>query len=230
MFRVPFILSCFVTSFPNSFLCIYCDKVLQLQLLFYFYTLMISLLLAMILPSSPIFFNSSICFLNSRTLVLFITFPAGTPLSDLISYRSLLGALQHLTFNIPDVTFVVHQKFQFIHLLVDVHLIVIKCIFCYLQVTNLPLIDHGILFSFVPLITHSICLLMFIGLVRFWIVALHQALLFFLVKNRLLGLRRSNQSYNEAEYYYLVMTVYKLCWLLIILIELGIFFHHVLRL
>ena len=68
----------FVTSFANSFLCIYCDKVLQLQLSFYFYTLMISLLLAMILPSSPIFFNSSICFLNSRTLVLFITSLDGT--------------------------------------------------------------------------------------------------------------------------------------------------------
>ena len=157
-------------------LCDFICKLLSLYLLrqgssvaiaFLLLTLMISLLLAMILPSSPIFFNSSICFLNSRTLVLFITFPAGTPLSDLISYRSLLGALQHLTFNIPDVTFVVHQKFQFIHLLVDVHLIVIKCIFCYLQVTNLPLIDHGNLFSFVPLITHSICLHMFIGLVRF---------------------------------------------------------------
>lgn len=72
---------------------------------------------------------------------------------------------------------------------------------------------------------------MFIGRVRLWIVAPNQALLFFLVTNRLLGLQSSNQSYNiEAEYYYLVMTIDKLCWLLIILIELGIFLHHVLRL
>ena len=61
--------------------------------------------------------------------------PLSIPLVDPHSYRSLVGALQYLTFTCPDLLFVVNQVCQFMTNPTDVHLQAAKRILRYLKVT-----------------------------------------------------------------------------------------------
>ena len=57
----------------------------------------------------------------------------GQHLFDLTPFRSLVGALQYLTFTRPDLSFVVNQVCQFMHNPTDVHLTAAKRILRYLR-------------------------------------------------------------------------------------------------
>ena len=61
--------------------------------------------------------------------------PLSIPLVDPHSYRSLVGALQYLTFIHPDLLFVVNQVCQFMTNPTDVHLQAAKRILRHLKVT-----------------------------------------------------------------------------------------------
>ena len=65
----------------------------------------------------------------------------GAPVSDPTQYRSLVGALQYLTFTRPDISYAVQQVCLHIHDPRDVHLSAVKRILRYLQGT----IGHGLL-------------------------------------------------------------------------------------
>ena len=65
---------------------------------------------------------------------------SSTPFEDPTLYRSLAGALQYLTFTIPDITYAVQQVCLFMHDLKDEHMYALKCILSYIQGT----IDHGL--------------------------------------------------------------------------------------
>lgn len=58
---------------------------------------------------------------------------AGEPLFDHTLYRSLVGALQYLTFMRPNIVFSVNTVCQFMHSPTDFHFSLVKCIMCYLQ-------------------------------------------------------------------------------------------------
>ncbi|KAM2894772.1 hypothetical protein FF1_009974 [Malus domestica] len=58
-------------------------------------------------------------------------------------YRSIVGALQYLTFPRPDIAFTVNQCCQFMHSLMDSHVVAVKRILRYLNGT----IDYGIQFQ-----------------------------------------------------------------------------------
>uniref|UniRef100_A0A2N9FGX9 Reverse transcriptase Ty1/copia-type domain-containing protein n=1 Tax=Fagus sylvatica TaxID=28930 RepID=A0A2N9FGX9_FAGSY len=66
----------------------------------------------------------------------------GHPLSDPTSFRSLVGALQYLTFTRPDLSFAVNQVCQFMHKPTDAHLMAAKRILRYLRGT----LHRGLLF------------------------------------------------------------------------------------
>ena len=59
----------------------------------------------------------------------------GSPLSDPTPYRSIVGALQYLTFTRPDITYAVNHVCQFMHCPTDVHYAAVKRILCYLNGT-----------------------------------------------------------------------------------------------
>jgi hypothetical protein len=67
----------------------------------------------------------------------------GTPLPNPTHFRSLVGALQYLTFTRPDLSFAVNQVCQFMHSPTDTHLVAAKRILRYLKGT----LTHGLLFS-----------------------------------------------------------------------------------
>uniref|UniRef100_A0A2N9IFB3 AP2/ERF domain-containing protein n=1 Tax=Fagus sylvatica TaxID=28930 RepID=A0A2N9IFB3_FAGSY len=66
----------------------------------------------------------------------------GHPFSDPTSFRSLVGALQYLTFTRPDLSFAVNQVCQFMHKPTDAHLMAAKRILRYLRGT----LHRGLLF------------------------------------------------------------------------------------
>ena len=66
----------------------------------------------------------------ARTL---LSLTDGELLAGPIEYQSMVGALQYLTMTHPDIAYMVHGFFQFIHALHITHLHAIKCIFRYLQ-------------------------------------------------------------------------------------------------
>uniref|UniRef100_A0A2N9HT16 Reverse transcriptase Ty1/copia-type domain-containing protein n=1 Tax=Fagus sylvatica TaxID=28930 RepID=A0A2N9HT16_FAGSY len=57
----------------------------------------------------------------------------GQPLTDVHAYRSLVDALHYLTFTIPDISFAVHQVYQFITAPTDIHFTTAKCILRYIR-------------------------------------------------------------------------------------------------
>ena len=59
----------------------------------------------------------------------------GMPFDDPSLYRSIVGALQYLTFTRPDVAFSVHQVCQFMQNPMQVHFVVVKRILRYLKGT-----------------------------------------------------------------------------------------------
>ncbi|KAI5346241.1 hypothetical protein L3X38_014120 [Prunus dulcis] len=67
----------------------------------------------------------------------------GKPYSHLEQYRSIVGALQYLTFTRPDIAFSVNQACQFMHNPMESHVVAVKRILRYLKST----IDFGIWLS-----------------------------------------------------------------------------------
>ncbi|XP_020271922.1 uncharacterized protein LOC109847086 [Asparagus officinalis] len=64
----------------------------------------------------------------------------GELLADPSVYRSMIGALKYLTITRPDIAFVVHVVFQFIHAPCTTHLLAVERVYRYLQGTS----DHGL--------------------------------------------------------------------------------------
>ena len=60
----------------------------------------------------------------------------GSVLPDPHVYRNLVGSLHYLTFTRPDLSFVVHQVYQFMSFPIDAHLVTAKCILRYLVGTQ----------------------------------------------------------------------------------------------
>jgi len=60
--------------------------------------------------------------------------------ADPADYRSLVGALQYLTFTKPDIAYAVQQVCLYMHDPREVHLVAAKLILRYLQGT----LDHGL--------------------------------------------------------------------------------------
>ena len=71
----------------------------------------------------------------------------GVALSDPSKFRSMVGALQYLTFTRPDLAFSVHQLCQFMSCPTTVHLEAAKRILRYIKGT----LSHGISFTPGPL-------------------------------------------------------------------------------
>jgi hypothetical protein len=71
-----------------------------------------------------------------------LTQTQGTPLPNPTHFRSLVGALQYLTFTRLYLSFAVNQVCQFMHSPTDTHLVVAKRILRYLKGT----LTHGLLF------------------------------------------------------------------------------------
>jgi len=65
----------------------------------------------------------------------------GSPLADPTDYRSLVGALQYLTFTRPDIAYAVQQVCLYMHSPREIHLVAAKRILRYLQGT----VDHGLI-------------------------------------------------------------------------------------
>ncbi|KAM1393866.1 hypothetical protein ACFX2F_029972 [Malus domestica] len=59
----------------------------------------------------------------------------GQPFNNPALYRSIVGALQYLTFTRPDIAFAVHQVCQFMHKPMESHYIAVKMILRYLKCT-----------------------------------------------------------------------------------------------
>ncbi|KAM2043239.1 hypothetical protein ACFXTI_036536 [Malus domestica] len=66
----------------------------------------------------------------------------GEPLSDIIKFRSVVGALQYLLFTRSDIVFAVHHVCQFRHKPTTTHWVAVKRIIRYLKATP----SHGIIY------------------------------------------------------------------------------------
>ncbi|CAN6580831.1 unnamed protein product [Malus baccata var. baccata] len=75
----------------------------------------------------------------------------GTPFHNPALYRSVVGALQYLTFTKPDIAFSVHQVCQFMHCPMKSHFLAVKRILRYLKGT----MDYGVQFSKGDLCLHA---------------------------------------------------------------------------
>lgn len=69
-----------------------------------------------------------------------LTLLDGELLVDPTEYRSMVGALQYLTMTRPDIVYIIHIVFQFMHVSRTTHLHAVKRIFRYLHGTA----DHGL--------------------------------------------------------------------------------------
>lgn len=67
----------------------------------------------------------------------------GVPYNNPALYRSVVGALQHLTFTRPDISFAVHQVCQFMHNPMESHFTAVKWILRYLKGTSNLGIHYG---------------------------------------------------------------------------------------
>ena len=67
----------------------------------------------------------------------------GKPFNNPALYRSIVGALQYLTFTRPDIAFSVHQVCQFMHCPMESHFVAVKRILRYLQGTQDYCIQFG---------------------------------------------------------------------------------------
>ena len=149
----------------------------------------------------------------------------GVPLSDPTEYRSMVGALQYLTFTRPDLAFSVHQLCQFMSHPTSTHLEAAKRVFRYIRGT----LSFGISFTPGPLSITAFSdadwagdpsdrrsttgLLVFLGPNPISWSAKKQSTV--------------SRSSTEAEYRALATTTAELSWLRIMFKELRIFLHHI---
>ncbi|XP_021834587.1 uncharacterized protein LOC110774362 [Prunus avium] len=75
----------------------------------------------------------------------------GTLLSDPSLYRSVVGALQYLTFTRPDLSYAVNSVCQYMTAPTEIHWLLVKRILRYIQGT----LDHGLKFSSGPWQLHA---------------------------------------------------------------------------
>ena len=92
-------------------------------------------------------YNNAGLFLQQKTYAMEILQRANMsecnscpPMSDPTLYRSLAGALQYLTFTIPDIAFAVQQVCLFMHALLESHYNALKLILRYIKGT----LDHSL--------------------------------------------------------------------------------------
>lgn len=83
-----------------------------------------------------------------------MTTDQGTPLKDPTLYRSIVGALQYLTFSRPDIAYAVNTVCQFMTSPTDVHFTAVKRILRYLQGT----LQKGLFFSSTGASKNSVCI------------------------------------------------------------------------
>uniref|UniRef100_A0A2N9E312 Integrase catalytic domain-containing protein n=1 Tax=Fagus sylvatica TaxID=28930 RepID=A0A2N9E312_FAGSY len=119
-------------------------------------------------------------------------------LSDPFSYRSLVGALQYLTFTRPDLSFAINSLCQHMHQPTTSHLVAAKRVLRYIRGT----ISHGILFQPGPL-----------RLTAF-------------TDSDWAGNPVDRRSSTEAEYRALAVGAAELTWIRMLLRDLGIFISH----
>ncbi len=62
-----------------------------------------------------------------------LTKHTGIPLPDATAFRSLVGALQYMTFTRPDFSYTDNSLCQFMHAPTDIHLTAAKCVLRYLH-------------------------------------------------------------------------------------------------
>ena len=167
------------------------------------------------MPSQP-----SPCYPSTRLVP-----SEGVPLSDPTEYRSMVRALQYLTFTRPDLAFNVHQLCQFMSHPTSTHLEAAKRVFRYIRGT----LSFGISFTLGPLSITA-----FLG--ADWVGdpfdrCSTTGLLVFLGPNPISWSAKKqstvSRSSTEAEYYALATTVVELSWLRILFKELRIFLHHI---
>ena len=157
----------------------------------------------------------------SSRLVLY----SGVALSDPTAYKSMVGALQYLTFTRPDLAFNVHQLYQFMSKPTFVHLEVAKRVLRYIRGT----LHHGICLSPGPLILTAFSDADWAGDPTDRRST--TGLLVFLGPNPISwSAKKQNtmsRSSTEAEYRALAISAAELSWLRILFKELKIFLPYV---
>ena len=157
----------------------------------------------------------------SSRLVLY----SGVALSDPTAYKSMVGALQYLTFTRPDLAFNVHQLCQFMSKPTFVHLEVAKRVLRYIRGT----LHHGICLSPGPLILTAFSDADWAGDPTDRRST--TGLLVFLGPNPISwSAKKQNtmsRSSTEAEYRALAISAAELSWLRILFKELKIFLPYV---
>ena len=149
----------------------------------------------------------------------------GVALSDPTGYRSMVRALQYLTFTSPDLAFSVHQLCQFMSNPTTLHLEATKRVLRYLRGT----LYHSISFSSGPLTLTAFSDVDWAG-----DPLEHRSttgLLVFLGPSPISWSSKKQttvaRSSTEAEYYALATTTAEVSWLHILFKELRIFLSHV---
>ena len=149
----------------------------------------------------------------------------GVALSDPTEYRSLIGALQYLTFTCPDLAFSVHQLCQFMSNPTTIHLEAAKRVLKYLCGT----LYHGISFSPYPLTLTAFSDADWAG--DPYDRRSTTGLLVFLGPSPISWSSKKQttvaSSSTEAEYRGLATTAAEMSWLRILFKELRIFLSHV---
>ena len=149
----------------------------------------------------------------------------GVTLSNPTKYRSMVGALQYLTFTCPNIAFSVHQLCQFMSHPTTTHLEVAKLILCYIEGT----LHFGISFTLGPLTYTAFSDVD-------WARDLTDCrsatgFLVFLGPNPIARSTKNqstvSRSSTESKYRALATTAVELSWLQILFKELRIFLRHV---
>ena len=152
----------------------------------------------------------------------------GTPLPNPTHFRSLVGALQYLTFTRPDLSFDVNQVCWFMHSPTDTHMIDAKRILRYLKGTS----NHGLLFRPSSLTLQAYAdtdwagnpddrrstlgYVVFLGSTPITWVSKKQSIV---SKKQSIVSRLS----TEAEYWSLASTIAEVFWICMVLKDLGVF-------
>jgi hypothetical protein len=147
----------------------------------------------------------------------------GQPIADVHAYRSLVGALHYLTFTRPDISFAVHQVCQFMNAPSDIHLTAAKRILRYLRGT----LDHGLFYTPGPISLSAFSNADWAGDPNDRRST--SGLLVYLVHNPITWSAKKqltvSRSSTEAEYRALASASAELCWLRILVKDLGLYLY-----